>query len=105
MGKFRIKAEIQKSKDGNMYLHIGQNVLINENRIVGIFDFDQASSSRSSLQYLQQAEKEHVVISVGDEAPRSFIVCSHPYHRQIVYLSQLSPATLLKRIEGGGLEE
>ncbi len=27
-------------------------------------------------------------------APKSFVVCDHPYHRQIVYLCQLLPATL-----------
>ena len=88
-----------------MYLHIGQNVLVDSRRILGIFDFDQASASRRALAFLQQAEREHVVIGGEEGVPRSFVVCSHPYHRQIVYLSPLSAATLARRMESGRLEE
>ena len=34
-----------------------------------------------------------------EDIPRSFLLCDHPYHRQIVYLSQLNTATLQKRAE------
>ena len=32
------------------------------------------------------------------------MVCDHPYHRQIVYLSQLNSTTLQKRAESAELE-
>ena len=88
-----------------MYLHIGQNVLVSEKRIIGIFHFEHAAETKSAARYLQAAEQEHVVISAGDDVPKAFVVCDHPFHRQIVYLSQLNPATLAKRMESGGLEE
>ena len=50
------------------------------------------------------AEKEGVVLDVSGEIPKSFVVCDHPYHRQIVYLSQLNSTTLQKRAESGNLE-
>ena len=84
-----------------MYLHMGQNVLVEEKRIIGIFDFEHASEGKQSMQYLQQAERESIIISACDDVPRSFVVCDHPYHKQIVYLSQLSSATLQKRMESG----
>ena len=44
------------------------------------------------------------MLDVSGELPKSFVVCDHPYHRQIVYLSQLNASTLKKRAESGRLE-
>ena len=75
-----------------MYLHLGQNVMLEKKRIIGIFDLDNTSYSKITRKFLAEAEKESVVITVGEELPRSFILCDHPYHRQIVYLSPTPPA-------------
>ena len=83
------------------YLHIGQNVMLEEKRIIGIFDLDNTSVSKHTRKYLKSAEEEGVVLDACDDIPRSFIVCDHPYHRQIVYISQLNTQTLLKRSEEG----
>lgn len=80
-----------------MYLHIGQNELIPEERIIGIFDLDKASYSARTKAFLRRAEEDSVVLDVSGTLPRSFLVCDHPYHRQIVYLSQLNTATLKSR--------
>ena len=87
-----------------MYLHLGQNEIVPERRIIGIFDLDQCSTSKRTRDYLAAAEKEGVVLDISGDLPRSFVVCDHPYHEQIVYLSQLSPAALRKRAESGRLE-
>ena len=81
------------------YLHIGQNVMLEEKRIIGIFDLDNTTTEKDTRRFLEQAEREGVVQSACDDIPRSFLVCDHPYHRQIVYLSQLNPQTLQKRAE------
>ena len=86
-----------------MYLHLGQNVMLETKRIIGIFDLDNTSYSKITRKFLAEAEKESVVITVGEELPRSFILCDHPYHRQIVYLSPLSSQTLYKRMESDSL--
>ena len=87
-----------------MYLHIGQNEILSEHRIIGIFDLDKCSTGRRTREYLSAAEAEGVVLDVSGEIPKSFVVCDHPYHRQIVYLSQLNPSTLKNRAESGRLE-
>ena len=37
-----------------------------------------------------------------EDIPKSFVVCDHPYHRQIIYISQLNSQTLQKRAQGKG---
>lgn len=88
-----------------MYLHLGQNEIIPQRRIIGIFDLDKCSYEKRTRDYLAAAEREGVVLdAAGGNLPRSFVVADHPYHEQIVYLSQLSPAALKKRAESGRLE-
>lgn len=87
-----------------MYLSLGQNELIPESRIIGIFDLDKCSYSKRTRDYLASAEKEGVVLDVSGDIPKSFVVCDHPYHPQIVYLSQLNAITLQRRAESRKLE-
>ena len=84
------------------YLHIGMNVMVDPRRVIGIFDLDNTSTSKLTRRFLDGAEKEGVVQSACEDIPRSFVVCDHPYHRQIIYLSQLNSQTLLKRAQGKG---
>ena len=84
------------------YLHIGMNVMLEDRRIIGIFDLDNTSTSKHTRRFLDGAEKEGVVQSACEDIPKSFVVCDHPYHRQIIYLSQLNSQTLLKRAQGKG---
>lgn len=87
-----------------MYLHLGQNEIVPYRRIIGIFDLDKCSTSRRTRDYLAAAEKDGVVLDVSGDIPKSFVVCDHPYHDQIVYLSQLNPATLSSRVEKNKFE-
>ena len=87
-----------------MYLHIGQNEILPEKRIIGIFDLDKCSYEKRTRDYLAAAEKEGVVLDASGQLPRSFLVCDHPYHRQFVYLSPLSPAALQRRAESRRME-
>ena len=82
-----------------MYLHIGRNQMIAEKRLIGVFDLEITSQSKITRAFLENAEKEGVVLEVCDDIPKSFLVCDHPYHSQIVYLSELNPSTLLHRAE------
>ena len=81
-----------------MYLHIGQNVVVPEAEIIGIFDLDNTTSSHITRKFLSNAEKTGQVINVSEELPRSFII-SETENVLTVYLSQLSTQTLLKRTE------
>ena len=79
------------------YLHIGQNLMLEDKRIIGIFDLDITSQSKITRTFLNQAEEEGIVISAIEDIPKSFVVCDNPYHRQIVYISQLNTSTLARR--------
>ena len=87
-----------------MYLHLGQNEVIAEHRMIGICDLEKCSTSKRTRDYLSAAEREGVVLDISGDLPKSFVICDHPYHRQIVYLSQLNPSTLKNRAESGRLE-
>lgn len=81
------------------YLHIGENVMLPEKQVIGIFDLDITSQSKITRHFLDEAEREGVVINVSEDIPKSFLLCDHPYHPQIVYLSQLNSSTLARRLE------
>ena len=88
-----------------MYLHLGQNEIVPHRRIIGLFVLDKCSYEKRTRDYLASAEKEGIVLDVsGGNLPRSFVVCDHPYHCQIVYLCQPSTSALQKRVENGALE-
>ncbi|MCL2079102.1 MAG: DUF370 domain-containing protein [Oscillospiraceae bacterium] len=79
-----------------MYLHLGKNVVEHESNIIGIFDLDNTTKSRITREYLSRAEKSDRVTSLCDDLPRSFIVLGK---QRKVLVSQLSPQTILRRIE------
>ncbi len=89
----------QKGASGKMYLHIGNNVMLPEKHIIGIFDLEITSQSKITSAFLRKAEEDSVVIAACGDIPKAFLVCDHPYHDQIVYLSQLNSRTLLNRVE------
>ena len=82
-----------------MYLHIGNNQMLPARHIIGIFDLEITSQSKITSAFLRRAEQDGVVIDACEDIPKAFLLCDHPYHRQIVYLSQLNSRTLLGRAE------
>lgn len=79
-----------------MYLHLGQNTVVRDREIIGIFDLDITSQSPRTRRYLNTAEKRGEVVAVTEELPKSFVVTGRR-GRQRVFISQLSTATLLRR--------
>lgn len=82
-----------------MYLYIGNNELVRDESVIGIFDIDHCTPDKRARQYLRRAESDGLVLDAFGELPRSFVVCSHPYHPQIVRLSPLSAAAIARRPE------
>ncbi len=81
-----------------MFLHIGNNCIINDKNIVAVFDIDSSSISVKTRNFLNKAEKEKNIINISTDIPRCFIVCSENDKKNVVYLSQLSSSTIFKRI-------
>ena len=82
-----------------MYLHLGQNVMVPEAAVLGIFDLDNTTWSFRTRRFLEQAEQEGRAITVGDDLPRSFVLVREGNGPAAVYITQLTPATLQKRAE------
>ena len=82
-----------------MYLHLGQDIIVNERDIVGVFDLDNSTISRHTREFLSKAQKEGRVVNVSMELPKSFIVCEKN-GQTTVYISQISTSTLLRRASG-----
>lgn len=82
-----------------MYLHLGSNVSVPVEDVIGIFDLDNASTSRATRDFLRSAEEEGMVVTVGGDLPKSLVVCCPRGSWQRVYISPLAPSTLLGRLE------
>ncbi|MCL2223313.1 MAG: DUF370 domain-containing protein [Oscillospiraceae bacterium] len=80
-----------------MYLHLGQNVVVSENDVIGFFDLDNTTSSHVTRKFLKTAQDNGLISSASDELPRAFILCSNAGNTE-VHLSQLSTQALVKRI-------
>lgn len=83
-----------------MYLHLGQNTIVRTEQILGVFDMDNSTVSKHTRQFLTKAQRENRVINVSMELPKSFVVCGEG-EKQRIYLSQIAPATLLRRAQAG----
>ena len=88
-----------------MYLHLGQNVMIRNQDVVGIFDLDNTTWSFRTRRFLERSEQEGRVTAVGDDLPRSFVLTQEGDGPPLVYIAQPSPAALEKRAEGGGIQD
>ena len=80
-----------------MYLHLGGAVSVPAAEVVGIFDLDNASTSRITRRFLRAAEEEGMVTALGEELPKSIVLCCPQGSWQRVYLSPVNSATLLHR--------
>lgn len=85
-----------------MYLHLGNDIVVNMKDVVGVFDMDNTTVAKSSRKFLALAQKRSMVIDTTDELPKSYIV-THYRHETKVYLSSISPATLLKRAKSSNI--
>lgn len=82
-----------------MYLHLGNDIVVKTEEIIGIFDLDNTTVSSHTRKYLSKSEKKNQVIYVSYDLPKAFIVCkSKKDKNQKIYISQISAQTLLKRI-------
>ncbi|MBQ7956713.1 MAG: DUF370 domain-containing protein [Clostridia bacterium] len=82
-----------------MYLHLGQETVVMQDDIVGIFDLDNTTVSKTTRDYLTLAEKEKRVTNVSFELPKTFVLTNNKNEGSRIYISQISSSTLLKRAE------
>jgi hypothetical protein len=79
-----------------MYIHLGNEMVVSEKDIVGIFDLETTTISKHTRKFLEVSEKNKQVINVSYELPKSFII-TNKNNKNKVYISQISTSTLQKR--------
>lgn len=76
-----------------MYLHLGSDVSVHTDDIVGIFDIEKVTVEKYMNEYLSVCQKQGKIYYVSLDMPKSIIVCT-----DVVYISNVSPLTLRKRL-------
>lgn len=83
-----------------MFLHLGQDTVIIEDDIIGIFDLDTTTVSKPTRDYLKAMQKGGNVVNVSYDLPKSFVItCKKKSNKKTMFISPISTATLLKRSE------
>ncbi len=87
-----------------MFVHIGEDTVIQKKEIIGIFDMENTTEIRKSsfandtVNFLNNAQKKNAVINVSQfELPKSFIICQ-PQKEKKIYISPVAVGTIQKRI-------
>ena len=81
-----------------MYLHLGQDTVLRTQSIIGVFDLENSTVSGMTRDLLSLAQREGRVVNVSMEMPKSFVLCEEN-GKVMVYISQISTATLQGRLE------
>ncbi len=75
-----------------MYLYLGSDVVVDDSKILGIFDIEKVTVDRYMKEYLNISQKKGQIYYVSLDMPKSIIVCD-----DVVYISNVSCETLKKR--------
>ncbi len=82
-----------------MYLNIGQDIVITDKDILGIFDLDNTTVKQATRDYINKSEKNGECVTISfEELPKSFIVTIKKENKKI-YISPLNTSTIFKRIK------
>ena len=86
-----------------MYIHLGQNQVINMKDVIGIFDIENTSVSKNTREFLVKMSKKNKVVYVNEDLPKSFVIAKKD-NDSIIYITSLASSTLKKRTENRELE-
>ena len=86
-----------------MFLHLGNDHIVNVREVVGIFDLEKSSVSKYTKDYLSNATKQGRVVNCTYELPKSCVVTLDDELTERVYISQLACSTLAKRLANNRL--
>ncbi len=84
-----------------MFLHLGNDVYVNQKDIVAVCNLDTASVSKNTQIYLKKAEEMGIVETICSDIPKTFVIVRKK-NKDKVYLTNISSVTLLKRSETSG---
>lgn len=106
-----------------MFLHLGNDIYVNQKDIVAVCNLDTASVSKNTQIYLKRAEQAGIVETICSDIPKTFVIVRKKSknsnrskarlrgngkllmqfkNKDKVYLTNISSVTLLKRSESSG---
>lgn len=78
-----------------MYLHLGQETVVRERDIIGIFDLDNTTVNKFTNEFLNKMQAEGKIEYLVSDIPKSFILMKDG----TVFVVELSSQILKKRFE------
>ena len=79
-----------------MYIHIGNDAVVNTEDIIGMFDVENTTVSRLGKNFLGEAQRNGNVVYATEDLPKSYIITKH-HNKITVYISSMSTQVLSKR--------
>lgn len=75
-----------------MYIHLGSDISVHKNDIIGIFDLESTSVEKSVNEYLSKEQKSGNIYYVSLDMPKSYVVTEDK-----VFVTNVSTETLRER--------
>ena len=88
-----------KDERVNPYINIGGAQIVAKDEILGIFDLDAASTKTDTKRFLSKCESEGHLVMVGNDIPKSFVLCTDSKRKEMVYMTQLSTTSVEGRFK------
>ena len=79
-----------------MFVHLGENFIVRQEDVVGIFDIDTSTMKKSTEKLLYDAQEKKKLRTISKEIPRSIVITKNKKD-SMVYLSSVSTRTLKQR--------
>lgn len=80
-----------------MYLHIGNGQSVKKKDVIGIFDLDTSTVTKTGKDFINRLEKSGAVEYSDDDLPRSFVLVNENGKNK-VKLSRISSKGLMTRV-------
>ena len=75
-----------------MFLYLGGDITVYSDDVIGVFDIEECSVSRTTADYLNSCQKKSQIVNISEDMPKSFIITD-----KITYISNVAHSTIVKR--------
>lgn len=79
-----------------MYLHIGKDVIIKNDTIIGIFDLEYIKNTQEYKKMYDELKEKGLIINIADDSKKTFILVEENGIRK-GYITNISSSTIGKR--------
>ena len=88
-----------KKPNNKGFVHVGLDMILPKEEIIGVFDIDAITVQKNSRDFLNKAQKNKEIEDYTTDLPISFILCNHKEKKQRILFSSFSLPTLTARIK------